>query len=333
MICRYALLASSVLSSSLLFGTYTRSLDTKPDLDHERNEPWFTGSLLAPNGHTIPKGNVEVKPFVFASDGVGSKSYIWQTRATNRTRTINPVLTIGYGITDWWDFDVTFQGYYKERWDKHSFRRGDVLVDMGIQLLTERMHTPTPDLRLFLMESIPFGFYERLNPNKNGTDSSGSGSYETTYGFIIHKTFDTGRGHFFDFQASFGYTHGHRTFVESFNTYGGGYGTRGRIFPEGKWVALFSLQYMVTQNFSFALDIVGMSEQKAKFKGTTGTDVNGNPAKFDLQNAYQMSIAPGVEWNFSRRVGLIGGVWFSNFGGRSVDEFFSAVIGMNIRTY
>jgi len=306
-------------------------LRAKPELHPERYEPWFTGTLLSPNGHNITKGEVEIKPFVFASDGVGTYGYIWQNRSTNPTRTINPVLTLGYGIFDWLDVEVTFQGYYKEKWGKHAFRRGDVLASLGVQLLNQKPNTPKPDLRFMITESFPWGFYQRLNPEKNGTDSSGSGSWETSYIFILQKTFHPATVHFFNFQLSLGYTFGQRVEVQKFNTYGGGYETDATVHPKGKFTGIVSFEYSITQNLAFSADFMGTLLQKGNVQGFKGYDPNGNIATFELlEEDYQFSFAPAIEWNFAKGLGLIGGVWMSFFG-KDQGDFFSAVIGMNIR--
>lgn len=310
--------------------TISRPLSAKPELHPERYEAWFTGSLLAPNGHNIPRGEVELKPFLFASDGIGTFGYIWQNRSTNQTKTINPVFTVGYGFLDWLDLEVTFQGYYKEKWGKHSFRRGDFLASLGLQLLNQKPNTPKPDIRFLLTESFPWGFYQRLNPEKNGTDSSGSGSWETSYIFILQKTFHPATVHFFNFQLSLGYTFAQRVEVQKFNTYGGGYETDATVHPKGKWTGIVSFEYSITQNLAFSTDFMGTIIQQGNVVGNKGYDPNGNTATFNLEEDYQFSFAPALEWNFAKGLGIIGGVWMSFFG-KEQDNFYSAVIGMNIR--
>lgn len=308
----------------------TRPLRAKPEIHPERYEAWFTGSLLSPNGHNIPKGEVEIKPFIFASDSIGTYGYIWQNRSTNATRTINPVLTLGYGWFDWLDLEVTFQGFYKEKWNKHAFRRGDFLASIGLQLLNQKPNTPLPDLRFVFTESFPWGFYQRLSPDKNGTDSSGSGSWETSYILVLQKTFHPATVHFFNFQLSLGYTYAQRVEVHKFNTYGGGYETDATVRPKGKWTGIVSLEYSITQNLAFSTDFMGTLVQQGHVNGNRGFDANGNTATFDLEEIYQFSFAPALEWNFAKGLGIIGGVWMSFFG-KEKDDFFSIIVGMNIR--
>ncbi len=308
----------------------SRPLRAKSELHKERYESWLSGSLLAPNGHNLRRGELELKPFLYASDSVGTYSYIWQNRATNDVRTVNPVLTVGYGILDWLDVELTFQGYYKENMHKHAFRRGDIIGALGFQLLTQKPNTPKPDIRFIFMENFPWGFYQRLNPEKGGADSSGSGSWESSALFVLQKTFHTANVHFFNVELSLGYTHANRVEVTSFNTYGGGYGTDATVHPKGKWTGMVSLEYSITQNLAFALDMVGTIMQRGNVVGDLGIGQNGETATFNLDDNYQFSFAPALQWNFSKGVGLVGGVWMSLFD-KEDKNFVSGVIGMNIR--
>lgn len=320
--------------TSYAFGTpyFSRPITEKKELHGDEDLPWFQGSLISPRGHTLVQGEVLVQPMVFASDGMGTYAYIWQNRGTLKTNTVNPVLKVGVGVFDFWDLEFALQGYYKERWGKHSYRRGDFVVGTGFQLWRQERRNAAPDVRFFIYQNFPWGYYKYLNPYKNKTDSSGSGAYETTYGLVIQKTFHISGIHYLNFKSSLGYTFSQRVQVNGFNTYGGGFGTTGEIRPKGKATGIFTLEYSLTKALAFNFDFIGTYSQNIRFRGTVGTDVNGNPARFDLDEIYQFSAAPSLEWSFTNKLSIFTGIWGS-LAGQQQDTFFSGIIGMNIRNF
>lgn len=297
------------------------------DFRKEKIEPWFTGTLLSPEGHTLAPGVVKLRPYIFASDSIGTYGHIWQRSDTPRTRSLNGVMNIGVGILRWLDFDATFQGFINHDDGPTSYRRGDIYATFGFQITEDTRRGWTPDFRFFITQSFPFGNYDKLNPAKNGTDVSSSGSYETTFAVVFQKLFHTAPQHWLRFKFSAGITHPRAVSVDGFNTYGGGFGCSGQVKPGNKSTGMLSLEYNLWRELVFAIDFVGMYAKSAKFTGDAGVDEEGNVASIRLDNLGEFSIAPALEYNFSKTLGIVGGVWFSMLG-RNDDEYFSAAISL-----
>lgn len=312
----------AICSQPLVWGT--------PYFPDEVTTAWFTGTLLSPEGHTLPAGITQVEPYIFASDGAGVYGHVWNRwmHASN-VRSINPVVKIGHGITNWFDFNVVFQGEINHN-KATSIRRADIFLEVGFQLFNDRKTSWIPDVKIFFTQSFPFGSYRNLNPEKNRTDQSGSGSYETTAALALQKLFHTGGPHFFKLHVSAGFTRCNKLHVRGFNAYGGGYGTSGTVHPGHKFTGVVGFEYSITRSVALATDFVGFYASKPSFGGNRGLTSSGSQAPFFKNASYELSMAPALEYNFSEYIGMIGGVWFPLYN-RTSENYFSFVLAFNNR--
>src|SRR5690606_33928892 len=104
----------------------------------------------------------------------------------------------------------------------------------------------------------------------------------------------------------------------SFNSYGGGFGTKGRVHPGGSFQADFGLEVALTQNWVLANDLVYTFQNATHFSGNPGTvSPGGAPASVRSPYSDNLSLAPAIEYNFNSNLGLLVGTQFSVYGRNS----------------
>ncbi|GAB5411818.1 MAG: hypothetical protein ChlgKO_09320 [Chlamydiales bacterium] len=287
----------------------------------KQQHPWFTGPLLAPAGHTVPAGKTNYQPYIFVTNNYQPDSS-WA---------VNPFIQFTRGISSWADIKFVTQAFLVTKNNQVATNIADSVVILGLQAMEDQPSGWEPDLRFTLGLGFPTGKFERLNPNKLGTDSTGTGSYEPEVSFNFQKLFSMPHGQWLRPRLFLRYTIAAPVKVHEFNAYGGGFETDGKVVPGNNFTATLAFEYAMTQNWVWALDIQAIYAGKTTFSGKRGfvSENSLEPAKIGNGNVVQWSYAPALEYNFSSKVGVIGGVWFTG-ATRNSREFISYVLSVNL---
>ncbi len=288
--------------------------------------PWFTGSLLSLPGHVVGDKHTNWQPYLFATDDYGHYDNKWRRQRTPETIVVNPQLLITRGFGNWFDVKIEPQMLIQHKSGVTSTRFGDFPLVLGFQALNQKGWIP--DLRIILREIFPSGRYDKLNPAKNSTGASGSGSYQTSLGFNFQMLNHLWSIHYLRWRLNLVYTVPSPVGVTGFNTYGGGFGTDGTVYPGNTFTGIFAIEFNFNQNWVFALDLMQVSSARTRFSGARGTDLLGNPASNTQGSADTLSLAPAIEYNWTKNFGFIGGAWLS-LRGRNSEDFISYVISFN----
>jgi len=288
--------------------------------------PWFTGPLLCPSASTYYPGTGDIQPYIFVTDTFGQLGHSGGPHATPKSLGINVQNLLYFGVTNWMDIELSMQAIYTQEEGKSSTQYGDTQIIIGFPLMRSRSIKGC-FLKLTIEESFPSGRYQKLNPNKLGTDIGGSGSYETTPGLTFEKIFFFLKHHPMSFRYYLAYTFRSKVSVKDFNTYGGGFGTRGKIRPGDIFTSILALEFALSQRWALALDAQYLFKWKTKFSGTQGVTDEGLPAFFNKGPHAQLSLAPAIEYGWSQNLGAIAGVWFTVYG-RDTSDFISFVLSL-----
>jgi hypothetical protein len=285
--------------------------------------PWFTGPLLAPSALTIPPGHYNIEPYLSVNAETGFYNQQWK-RTKRETFWVNQLYCpFQFGINPWLDFQFTPTFSYNSTRGVGEWTWGDMPIAFDIQLF----HTTRPincwntALKLTLRETIPLGKYQNLNPKKYLTDEGGLGSWQTGFGLVWGNIFYLGRNYFLTWRNAFLYTIPAPVRVKNLNAFGGGEGTKGTAYPAQSFQFDTAVEINLSQNWAFALDIVGNFSGKNRFKGRT-IQKNTSPSSI------QLSLAPAIEYNWSANIGIIFGSWFSVAGQNAV-QFTSGLFAFN----
>lgn len=290
--------------------------------------PWYTGPLLAPAGHTIPRGhtNLELYDFNTVIPGIyNNAGHVFRT-PNNRSYAFYPIFS--HGLTDKIDIQLVPAYDYNQNNGPHSQHIGDTGVVLGYQLLEQKGARFRPDLRVTVLEILPTGRYENLNPAKKGTDSTGLGSYQTGLNLNFQHLTELGEVHYLRSRLSLGYVKASRVHIEGFSSYGGNAATNGSIDPGDLISADLAGELSLTQNWVAVMEVFANNRQASAFKGLPGLDAEGDFDTIGHGRGKQVSLAPALEYNFSPNVGIISGVWFTVYGHQTA-KFASYVVALN----
>lgn len=290
--------------------------------------PWYTGPLLAPSGHTIPKGHTNLETYLFYNDNDGVYDKHWKLTHTpaNISTIINPIFS--HGLTDRMDIQFILPYTFNRFRGSSSHKVSDTAVTLGYQVLEQKDSKWRPDLRFTIQETLPTGQYEHLSPFANGTDASGIGSYQTALALNFQHLKPFNDTIYLRTRLSLAYMHANDVRLRGFNTFGGGLDTDATLDP-GDLVSIdLAGELSLTQHWVAVLEGYAANRQATTFRGNPGTTAAGLPAPLGHGTVDQITYAPAIEYNFNENIGLIGGVWKSATG-KDTGDFTSYVLALN----
>lgn len=286
--------------------------------------PWYAGPLLTPSAHTLDPGYLVIQPYIFVTDNYGKYNRRRHSEDIPKLIQVNPLFLAQTGIIKRWDISVVVQGVYSTQNHVHSGGFSDTKVNMGFQLVPEAPYTPA--VKIGVAELFPTGKFENLDPDNNGLDGVGGGSYVTSVSVNFSKVIWWWIvKHPMNFRSSLQFSFPSKVHVENFNSYGGGFGTNGKVRPAKQFTGDVGIEYSITQQWVFAMDISYFYFGETRFSGTPGTTSSGLPATNTNSFGDQLSLAPAIEYNPSSKIGVLAGVWFSVYG-RNTLNFISGVV-------
>jgi hypothetical protein len=314
------LFVACICFSEVAWGETSQNRQSQPD------GPWFTGTLLSTRGLTLDRGRAVVEPYVYYTRYGGLYNDNWRLQSTTVSRTIIQQTYFIYGVTNRIDVEIAPQWLQNSGEGESISGFGDFPLQLGFQVLRSPADSWLPNVRIWVQEVFPTGRYNRLGPSQ-GLGGTGGGSFATTLGIGLQKAIRLGKDQVFRYRVNATYGFFSPVTVEGFNTYGGGFGTEGRVEPGSVTTLIVAGEYSLTRHLVLALDIGFQTINATDFSGTTGVGVSGEPAMVGRGYGNLLTIAPAVEYNFNQHVGLIAGPWFS-LRGRNTMEFFGVVAAL-----
>ncbi|MCY3974595.1 MAG: hypothetical protein OXF02_03510 [Simkaniaceae bacterium] len=285
--------------------------------------PYYAGPLLAPSAHNIPPGHFNVQPYLFLTDTYGRFDSKGKRRSLpHNVFSVQGLVALQLGLTDWLDFTAVVNATENLRNKQSAGNIADTQVECGLQIAREEPYRPA--VRVTVSELLPTGKYEKLNPSKADLQSSGSGAYTTVLSFNLTKAVWWLSTHPFSLRGIFSYAIPSHPHVEGFNTYGGGFGTEGKVRPGKAISADTSIEFSFAQKWVFALDLVYTYRNRSSFRGRRGVTAEGDPASTGGPSSGLFSIAPALEYNPTPALGFVAGGWFG-LAGRNSATFASAL--------
>ncbi|HEX2582739.1 MAG TPA: hypothetical protein VHL30_01335 [Chlamydiales bacterium] len=289
--------------------------------------PWYSGPIVAGSPTMMPPAAFNLQPYFYAIDNYGSfnsnsdsvhnPNPLWQIQ-------LQPVFQTG--ITSWMDFATA------ATWTS-NFRNGqsytgvtDMPLIVGFKLLAQGVWVP--GIKATVGETLPIGKYEHLSVNKQGTDSTGGGSWVTSFSLRFGKVLFWWTRHPLNTRLYLSYSIPSTVHVSGLNSYGGGYGTSGKVRPGNSFTADLGLEWSLTQRWVLATDVIYTASARTKFNGYAGTDPStGGPASVGSGSSYSFQLAPALEYNWSSSLAAIGGIWFTPYG-RNSGKFVNYTISV-----
>jgi len=273
------------------------------------NLPWLTGPLLTPAPQIIYPGYFNIQPYLTYQSNIGIYDTSWENHSIPSNGNLGFLLSFETGLFSFMDITTYPQFFYNFNQGVGSWEFADLPIIVSFQLLNNIRGTWIPSIRFAIGEIFPTGSYQNLDPDKLKTDIGGQGTFQTLFGFVFGHLWHFGGEHYFSDRLALQLNLCTPTEVSGYNAYGGNASTKGVIYPGLIQNIYLGFEYTFTKNWALALDIASLFTSASPFKGTTG----GATVGFDSYS-YTLTLAPAIEYNLSKSIGFIGGVWFSVLG-------------------
>lgn len=296
--------------------------------DEQFPPPWFTGPLLTPAGSIVPIGYINFEPYTFVNVFTGDYDKDWNSFSTPTFYDVNFQASLYIGLSNWIDMQIIPQASWNETENVTSLEFNDLFLSLEFQVLKNTETNQIPDLKIYIQETFPTGHYQRRQKEKKGTDIGGQGSFITTLGFVVARTFHIYRQHYLAFRFNGFYDIPTSSHVHGINFYGGAENTNATVNVGQSFGILSSLEYSLTKNWALAIDFSAEYRFQSTFSGNPGTNADGTLAPLGLPSFILFSLAPAIEYNFNEYVGIIAGGWFT-IAGKNAPRFASGVIAIN----
>ena len=292
-------------------------------------EPFYTGSFLPPSAENQAPGTSNIQSYVFIIDDFAHYGHSGRKKSESSSLVISTPTTFQFGLNKFLDLTFYATSIYHKKSDKSSFKYSNTAIQFGFQILREKKNTAIPNIRFTVRERFPTGKYQKLDPNKKGVDAAGTGAYSTMLGLNFSKRFYFIKYHPMRVRLCFNYLYPSLVHVEGFHSYGGGFNTNGKYRPPKIFQTFFAVEFSLTQKWVIASDFLYLTESAISFHGNPGITREGETAENNLLSSSQISLAPAIECNLSKNVGVIVGGWFSVYG-RNIDAFKAFVFSFEV---
>lgn len=318
-------------------------------------EPWFTGPVLITPAVVMPLGSANWEVYLQNSNTNGYYDYDESYISTPLVVTNSFLSKFTYGLASGFDFEVDTI-YIKNQTEGQSGQNiGDTLMLLGFQALTQGTSHSRPNLKITLQELFPTGRYDFLSPNLYATDATGGGSYQTSLGFNFSFLSEFNNDHYLQTSASVTITKPQPTHLREESIYGGSSLTDGTLYPGNAIAFDLAAEYSLTQHWVTVLEGYFLAQKASVFTGDIGPTstafgkINkrnpllalarrhirpspkniGNKDLIGNGNLAELDILPGLEYNFSKNIGVIGSVWLTT-SGKNTPEFVCGLLVLNM---
>ena len=283
--------------------------------------PWFTGPLLATSARTVRPGHFKIQPYFNAFVTVGHYDRHWHSHSVDNFYDVNLRIQTKIGIASRLDIQFLPRVVYRETRGSHCLNIGDMPIGLNIQIFRPEKLGDHPSLKLGLRANVPSGQYQHLKASKFRTDVTGSGCWFPGGGLYFSHIWYLRDVHYLELRISTEYRIGVPVRLRGLNAYGGTANTRATGYPGNYFRLDAAVEYSFTQRWSFACDAVFFQFNRDRFKGSDKADL-------EKVSREEFSLAPAIEYSWSRDLGIIGGVWFS-IAGRNIPQFVNGMLSVN----
>ena len=286
-----------------------------------QDAPHFIGPLATP-APPLAKGSFNIEPYLvstrlparFDSDG-----HRRNTEAPSQWTTSIP---IQYGVTDRLSIGGTLRGQYNRlAGGSRGFAGGDTTVAASFGLF-DADRANRARLALTVRQRLSTGRHDRLD--RNEVPGSGTGAASTTV--VLH-----GQAYFLDGllrgRASMDWTvPGARARLRGRSVYGTDSGFVGSMRLGHGSGATASAEYSVDPRWTLVGEALYQQNGASTLRGR---DVHGRDGRRQDPSSWRLSLLPAVQYHFSDRVGVIGGVEVGVMG-RDAAALVAPQVALNI---
>lgn len=306
-----------------LFGVF--QLDTA-----EASDVNYTGPLLTPNAAILPRGMVNIEPYLVNSSSHYYYDNDGNKRRQSRTAQWQTLVPITLGITERFGMQATLGATHNMARGQRSagMRFNDGSLRAQFLLLRPGSDGLRPALSVSAIHRFPTGSYDRLDDNP--LNGSGNGLHGDRVDVLIQQSvpMPTGRPLRWRGRLAYDFNPG-AVDIRGQSVYGTAAGFRGRADLSHAWSASASAEYSIDAHWVLAIDLAYQRSSTTRVYGSM--PVAGQTVAVDRPgtNGHNVSIAPAIEYNINGKLGIVAGVHMS-VAGRNSDAFVAPQAAVNM---
>lgn len=313
--------------AALLLNAGTALAQDGASADTGREVRW-TGPLVT-GAPPLPAGALNVEPYLVQTQVTGAYDRDGRRRGVDGVPEEWLVaVPITYGVTDKLTIGITPRGTYAR--DTARDRSWEI-SDTSLSAQYSLFRADTPDrstLAVGVRQNMPTGRHDQLDRYRLA-DATGSGAAFTTLGLYGQTFFLPERNLRTRFNV-FYRIGGAGVNVDGRSGYGTAGDFHGRVHLGEAWQVNLGAEYSFSPRWVLAADLVYEREQGARLHSVTegfGGAVTRQDERRD--GSWRLSVAPAVEYHWTKNVGLIAGALVS-LDGRNTAEIFSPQVALNM---
>lgn len=275
------------------------------------DEAWWTGPMLAASAATLPRGHFLIEPYFYDVSVQGHYDGNGNRHSATHANGYGSLTYLLYGLADRVSVGlIPVAGLNTLRGTNSGGGMGDVSLQGQYRLTQFRPGNWIPTTSVVLQETLPTGKYDRLGARPN--DGMGSGAWTTTVAFYSQKYFWLPNGRILRGRVDVSESFSSNVTVHGVSVYGTETGFSGHAQPGSSFFLDVAGEYSLTRSWVLALDVTYRYGANTRVTGSTIPDPGSgqNPAgvQLDSGSSHAFGLAPAIEYNLNRNLGLLIGV-------------------------
>jgi hypothetical protein len=274
------------------------------------SEAWWTGPMLAPNASTLPRGHFLVEPYFYDVITQGRFDQNGAERNTTHENGFGSLSYVNYGLFDKFTIGMIPTFGYNEVTHEPSSSSvgfGDLTAQAQYRLTQFHECSRVPTMSINVQETFPTGKYDRLASPANGL---GQGAYTTTVALYMQTYFWMPTGRILRARLVIDESFSRAAKVDDLSVYGTAFGFRGHAYPGSVFFIDAAGEYSLTRNWVLALDATYRYQNNTRVAGFNildGGSENPPPIVQNSGSIFAVGLAPAIEYNLTRNVGILVG--------------------------
>ena len=285
--------------------------------------------MLAPSASTLPRGHFLIEPYLYDVVTQGFYDQDGTRRSAPRTDGIGSLTYILYGLANKFTVGmIPVAGYTEESNGPSSagIGMGDLTLQAQYRLKLFHEGSKIPTMSVAVQETLPTGKYDRLGSRPS--DGFGSGAYTTTVALYSQTYFWLPNGRVLRMRFNVAPAFSSTAKIQDVSIYGTTAGFRGHATPGASIFVDAAWEYSVTRRWVLALDAVYRHQANTPVTGYNAFDPNRSTLRLDSGSSVAFQLAPAVEYNWKRNIGVLLGTRFIP-AGRNTAATITPAIAIN----
>jgi hypothetical protein len=300
------------------------------DASHQSlDDAWLTGPLLAASAGTLPPGHFLFEPYFFDSIPFARIDSHGASHEVPHADDFGSFSYLLYGVRDGFTVGLIPRlGFEQIEGGKSSssLELGDWTLQGQLRLHDFQEGDWCPTVSLNLAETFPTGKFDQLD---RASDGFGAGAYTSILSLYSQTYLWMPNGRLLRTRLNLSYALSSRVPLQNISVYGTENGFAGFADPGASAYADLAFEYSVTRNWALAVDFWLERDSPTHVDGFNAA-AGRSPAPFSVVSgsAYELYVAPAVEYNISATLGVIAGARIFTVG-RNATAFVTPVVAIN----